>query len=229
MKKQEVKRNYDMADTVLTGKCIETKSYMERDATEFGGFNVTPTDTSAFGVLTDDFQEIETDEELSGVLIIATENRDAKAEEVKVAVRAIMTRAQNKFGVHSGRYRKFGTQGMDEMGDLALLACGRRVRRVANTYIGLLAAVGLTPAMLTALNTLNDELEDAIHDQRDAIADRDIATEDRIEHANALYKLLVDYCNIGKNIWVTSDEAKYNDYVIYDTPTGAPAPPPPVV
>ena len=224
MEKQEVTRDYRMGDPILIGKCIEVHAFMQRDAAPFNDFNVMAPDIAAFNDNINSFQDIETDEELQGVVSEYTELKDAKADEVKVAVRAILTRAQNKFGLGTARYKKFGTKGMDAFDDLQLLACSKRVKRVAEGFLALLGAVGLTAAMVTALDVLNEAFEKTIEDQRDAIADRDIATEDRIEQANELYKLLVDYCNIGKNIWVTTDEAKYNDYVIYDTPTGA-APP----
>jgi hypothetical protein len=37
---------------------------------------------------------------------------------------------------------------------------------------------------------------------------------------NVLYAELVKLCNTGKDIFYSLNEAKYNDYVIYNTPTG---------
>ncbi|MFC2093968.1 hypothetical protein ACFLSV_08725, partial [Bacteroidota bacterium] len=68
---------------------------------------------------------------------------------------------------------------------------------------------------LTELETKCQTLEDALDEQADAIADRDIATEDRIETGNALYDKLINYCSFGQQIWIETDEAKYNDYIIY--------------
>ena len=44
--------------------------------------------------------------------------------------------------------------------------------------------------------------------------------EDRVEAGNTIYTTLVKYTSIGLSIWETSDVAKYNDYVIYNTATG---------
>lgn len=41
---------------------------------------------------------------------------------------------------------------------------------------------------------------------------------------NALYKAIVKICNTGKDIWYETNESKYNDYVIYNTPSGKPEP-----
>lgn len=69
---------------------------------------------------------------------------------------------------------------------------------------------------------LQKAFDQAIADCDDAIADREIATEERTEKANLLYADLVKLCTFGKEIWAHSNEAKYNDYVIYNTPTGSP-------
>jgi MinD-like ATPase involved in chromosome partitioning or flagellar assembly len=31
---------------------------------------------------------------------------------------------------------------------------------------------------------------------------------------------VVKYADTGKDIWITKSEAKYNDYIIYDIPSG---------
>ena len=54
------------------------------------------------------------------------------------------------------------------------------------------------------------------------ISDRDMATENRVENLNYLYSLVSKYAGIGQDIFYEVNEAKYNDYVIYDTPSGMP-------
>ena len=92
--------------------------------------------------------------------------------------------------------------------------------RVGTSLLSELTADGLTAAMLTALITLANELETLIIDQKIKIADRDIIQEDRVEAGNASYTSLVNFTNAGRNIWETSDVAKYNDYLIYNTESG---------
>lgn len=92
--------------------------------------------------------------------------------------------------------------------------------RVGTIWLTELTADGLTAAMLTALITLANQLETLIIDQKIKIADRDIIQEDRVEAGNASYTSLVNFTNAGRNIWETSDVAKYNDYLIYNTESG---------
>ena len=227
MKKAVVTRNYSFADATLITICNNTHHFITRDIAEFAAFNVLPADMTAFRNEVTAFEDLPTDQELLGAQIEATEKKDLIAENLKVAIREIMTRAQSKYGVHGARYKKFGTEGMDVMDDPHLLVCGRRVKRIATEFTAELATKGLTAAMITALNNLNQDFEDALDKKSDAIATRDVATEDRIEMGNTLYKKLADYADLGKTIWITRDEAKYNDYVLYDTPTGLPPATPP--
>ena len=45
-------------------------------------------------------------------------------------------------------------------------------------------------------------------------------TRDRAILGNELYALIVEMFNAGKNYWFSRNEAKYKDYVIYNTPSG---------
>ena len=98
----------------------------------------------------------------------------------------------------------------------------KRVWRVATSLLTDLATKGLTKAILSELELLISNYEKALTAQEDAISDREIATEDRAEKANEVYKIVSDLCTTGKRIWASRNEAKYNDYVIYDTPSGGP-------
>ncbi len=115
-----------------------------------------------------------------------------------------------------------GAVGVSDLDGGKLSYVARRVHRVAETMLPQLESEGLTPELLTELNSRLTTYEQALSKQEDAIADRDIATENRVEKANEIYALLVKYCNTGKQIWEDTNQAKYNDYIIYDTPTGKP-------
>lgn len=52
------------------------------------------------------------------------------------------------------------------------------------------------------------------------------STEERIELSNKLYSYVVKYTNFGKLIWEYTSEARYNDYIIYSTPSAGTLTPP---
>jgi hypothetical protein len=217
--------NFPQDELVLTSR--QKLGFARRDAADFTNFGL---DTTAFtlvdGAITN-LVEFPTDEELAGDQISATQNKDTLAELVRNGIRPIMTRATSKFGNDSGQYRKFGTKGLSEMTDAQLSKCVHRVVRVANGFLPQLSTEGLTAEHIGNLATTGIAFDAAIDAQEDAIAQRDIASEERIGLANALYASLVKICNTGKEIWSNTNEAKYNDYVLYDSPA-AQTPTPPV-
>ena len=214
-KKEEVKRVYHFADSWLIELSNRTKTFITRDISEFAGFNVDAAAVTTFDGEINAFEAFETDEEFAGLQSEATEAKDSAMDTVKSDIRNIMTRVESKHKPKTARYRRFGTKDLNEMYNGQVLSCGRRVARVATAVLADYTDVGLTAGIITALETKCQTLEDRIDDQANAIADRDIATEDRIEMGNALYEKMMNYCSFGQQIWVETDEAKYNDYVIY--------------
>ncbi len=214
-KKEEVKRVYHFADSWLIELSNRTKQFITRDISEFGSYNVDAAAVTAFDGEINAFEAFETDEEFAGLQSEKTEIKDAAMDAVKSDIRNIMTRIESKHKPKTARYRRFGTKDLNGMYNGQVLSCGRRVARVATAVLADYADVGLTAIIITELETKCQTLEDSIDEQADAIADRDIATEDRIEMGNALYGKLMNYCSFGQQIWIETDEAKYNDYVIY--------------
>ena len=73
----------------------------------------------------------------------------------------------------------------------------------------------MTQQILDDFAILCQQYEDTLNAVKDAQAERDIKTEERIAMGNQLYSLASKYCNIGKQIWESVNEARYNDYLIY--------------
>jgi hypothetical protein len=193
---------------------------MRRDASEFANFGITAADITKLENDLNIFSENVTDIEVLSDQVALTTMKDAKAEELRVAIRAVMTRVELQFGATSASYRKFGTENLSKQPDADLLITGKRVVRVGTQFLDALAARGLTPAMLTQMANLSTDFENAIIDMKIEIGDRDVRQEERVEMANTIYNTLVGYTNTGQSIWTTSNVAKYNDYVIYNTTTG---------
>ncbi|MGQ7871235.1 hypothetical protein [Sunxiuqinia sp. sy24] len=222
MRKKTVTVNFNIALSALYTFAMTKIGFMMRDLLEFIKYGVTEEKLNALKAMLTDFANIPTDDELVGVQVSATQEKDEAAIQLRDAIAEIMQRVENKFGAQSGNYRKFGVSGVSDLDGGKLSYVARRVHRVAGTMLPQLESEGLTPEILAELNSRVDTYEQALSSQEDAIADRDIATENRVERANEIYALLAKYCNTGKQIWEDTNEAKYNDYIIYDTPTGKP-------
>lgn len=224
MKKKELFRLYNFSDGKLVTIGKEKIAFMRRDKTAFDKFGITTSDFDALETSIDAFSDTDTDVESVNAQTNTTINKDAKAEELREAIRAVMARVVLVFPQGSSNFKKFGTELLSQQLDSDLLITAKRVVRVANEFIADLTPKGVTAAMLTNITDLRATFEDLIIDVKLKIADRDTQQQERVEKANAIYETLVKYAITGQNIWVSNDVAKYNDYVIYNTVSGGEEP-----
>ncbi len=220
MKKQEVFRLYTFSDATLVTKGLEKVAFMQRDATQFDSYGITATNITNLKNSLNTFADRLTDVEALGDQTQATENKDRKAEELRVAIADVMTRVRLTFPEESPKYRKFGTDTLSKQTDAELHITAKRVVRVGTELLAELASNGLTQDMLDTISTSADKFADAIVAMKIEIGDRDIEQEDRVEAGNAIYTILAKYTSLGQSIWETSDVAKFNDYVLYNTISG---------
>jgi hypothetical protein len=219
----ELERDYNMTDADLCMFVSNLVGFMNRDILQFENWGADAAAISALEARGDAFETFPTDLEFKADVGIATEDKDATAENLRSGIRQVAARAENKWGASAARYKKFGVAGLSKMNDRDLLVCGRRVVHVGTGFLALLADLGLTQAMLDDLEALAQTFENNMNALKDAIAERDIKTEERRSNGNELYAFVVKYCNAGKQIWEGASEAKYNDYIIYkstDAPPG---------
>ena len=208
-------RNFSMSYGELIGICSSVYGFMQRDDAEFLLYGVTPVLITNFNDTLQDFIDLPQDQELEAIEINKTYVKNELANELRIVLRSYNTRAKLVFNENAGIYNLFYKKDMNKLNDRDLHLFAEMVKDSAVTYITELSAVGLTPAMNTALATLITNFYNAMFDQKQATANRDNAVKERIEKANELYALLTRYCEIGKTIWYETNEAKYNDYLIY--------------
>ncbi|UPT69737.1 MAG: hypothetical protein M0D53_11290 [Flavobacterium sp. JAD_PAG50586_2] len=220
MRKPNVVRIYKHSDGTLVTKGLEKVAYMLRDKTQFEQYGITTNLMNDLKALIDSFSNRLTDVEALGDQTNVTANKDAKAEELRTAIRDVMARVVLVFPFGTPKYKKFGTDTLSQQSDSELLLTAKRVVRVGTEFLPDLSENGLTAAMLTAITTLSEEFADLIVDMHIEIGNRDIEQEDRVEAGNTIYTILVKYTNTGQSIWETSDVAKFNDYVLYNTISG---------
>jgi hypothetical protein len=217
MKKQSSHRQYNFPDADLYLQCIERLKYASRDLKEFEDYGYTSHRLQQFKAMCQKFRDLPDDDELVGDQMVTTEKKYKAAEELKSAIRSLMTRVAMKYNNRSGRYRKFGTAKMGDMTDAQLIFCGRRVVRVARQQIDFLAETGLNENVIRRVSQATSAFEKAVNIQQDKVADRDISVERRVEQGNKLYNEFITLCNIGKDIWAEKDPVKYEGYCIYES------------
>ncbi len=217
MRKQSNNRQYNFPDADLYLKCMEAIRCAHRDQAHFQNYAYSLERLKGFMNQCEKFKALPDDDELVGDQMIVTEKKYQAAEQLKSAIRSLMTRVETRFSNRSGRYRKFGTAKMGDMTDAQLLFCGRRVVRVARQQMDFIAELGVTETVLNRISEAAKDFENAMNIQQDRVADRDISVERRVEQGNALYQELVVLCNIGKDVWDNRDAQKYEQYCLYES------------
>lgn len=226
MKKDQVIRNFKLADAVLKQKADELIALIDRDRAEFTdrGYNdIKKTELTNARNTVDSFAS---DEQLEAVKMELTEQKDAARTALEKTMRSIFNMAENVFGQQSARYKEFGNAMISQQSDAEIVRVAKIMSLTAEKYLAELSDEGFTLEKLTTLITQRDALDIAIDRQAQGISDRDVVAEGRVEALNKLYQLLIKYAGIGQDIFYETNEAKYNDYIVYDTPSGLPEIPP---
>ena len=220
MANKKVTKEFRFEDSELLVKCASAIAAALRDKDQLLEVGFTSEKRLAFQTQLDAFKLISTDDFMIGQKILRTQEKDNARLAVEKSLRTILTIAGSFYGTNSGKFRQFGTANIGRLSDDHLMRYARNALSTATALLTELQPEGVTPAMLTALTTKITAFDTAINNQITAIRQRDIITEERTNKANELYRTLAKICTFGKNIWYGINEAKYNDYIIYDAPSG---------
>ncbi len=207
-------RTYNFSDGALEQLTDFIKASILQDLAELAARGITTATTDNLQDLRDAFADTPTDEEARGQVTDAVEIKDAAREAALDEARRLRTAAINKFGTGTGKYNRFGFEGMDELSDNNLPRALRRMHRVGTALQALLASEGIDAAFLTTFSAATQTFDDEIENVRMAEESRDEQTEDRINKGNTLYAEDVRLCAIGKDVFDGVSESKYNNYVI---------------
>lgn len=213
----ELQKSFSLTYNALRMKVGDVVGYMNRDSAEFATRGVTQTNIDDFEALGNAFEVFPSDSVYQGQIKIEVDAKDAARQSCTLQIRTISGYFQQQWGNKSGQYKMLDIKNFTNSKDDGFITKARNVAATATTYLADLTGIGLTQGQIDALTAEAQTMEDKYHAIRSKIALRDIKTRERIEKGNELYAELVKYCEIGKLIWENTNEAKYNDYVIYET------------
>lgn len=216
-------RKYQMEDADLIQRADELVNSMIRDAEDFLTRKVDRSRRDELVTARNTFSDFPTDEELLGELNKASEDKDGLRDKLESAIRTIRGMADTQFG-GKGFYKSFGFDDLSRKTDNGLIRMARRVVRIATRFKDELGNQGLKDTHLTGLTELAAKFDDGVDAVEQAVEERDINTQQRVLLGNALYDKMIEFADIGKSLYEDTDEAKYNDYVITDTPASPQAP-----
>ena len=215
MAQNDVQRLFNLTFSDLMSFAKSFVVVLTRDLTDLSIFGLTLANITNLSGLISNFEEMRTDIEYEGDVMVKTEAKDIIAEQVREQIRYMSVRAESCFGQNSVNYDLFRFNDINQLPDSDLLTALQRITRTSNQYIAQLGAFGVTPALITELEALATDFSAALVAQEQTIDVRRIATNERTTLANEIYTLVSNYSNYGKKFYVKSNPAKYNDYVIY--------------
>lgn len=228
MKKNPVIREFHLTDAVLKQKADEFINLLERDIVEFTDRGYSPAKKTELINARNAVEDFPSDEQFDSIKMNLTAEKDSARSALEKTMRTILNMATNIFSFGSAKHREFGASDVSRQPDAEIVRNARIMSATAEKYLTDLIPEGLTQDKINTLISQRETLDLTLDAQAKAISDRDVATEDRIETLNILYRLLMKYAGTGQDIFYETDEAKYNDYIIYDTPSGSPEEEPPV-
>ena len=212
----DVSREFAMSYADLIEVCDNFHSCITRDAAEMSVYGVTPLATAAFKTKINEFLAFPTDAILTYDMMSATQHRNTLANNLRIMARTFGVRAKIAFADNTGRYERFVLDDLSHATDGNLLVFCEMVAHEAAKYLVEFEPLGMSQQTIDDFVTATNEFRLAMIAQDDAVMLRDETANLRMKKANELYKLLVNYSNMGKNIWYEVNEALYNDYIIYD-------------
>ena len=203
-------------------RCLDLFPSLDRDVAKLTRFGVTAArvlkfkaDTAAFGLMDPDTVLVQ-----DGA--VETQQKNAEQEALVTSIQQVMACVGLKDDPRTAAYKRFGAADVANASEAALHLAGAVVVKQGRKYLADYTGVGLTAAMLDAVETNNAKFVEELTTGKEAENDRQAATDDRIGAANALYEELVKLCAAGNTAWRFEDETKANEYVV-DHAAPAPA------
>lgn len=217
---KSVKINYGFSYPEIQGICLEKANFAIRDKEQFANFGISEDSINTMRTRAEEFTDAQFDQTMRNATMAATQRKNELMLQIRKMISDISLRAKLTFGEKSIAYARFRYPNLSRYGALKLALTTGQVIQAATEKLADLSLAGQTEAHLTELNALRTELYAIVEEQKSAIAERDIATRNRRKTADELYSMLSTVCEVGKQIWKHTDEARYNDYILFGQRTG---------
>lgn len=212
-----ITRMYSLSDGDLKQKADGLATTLTRDLTDLAARKITDGFIKHLRELTSNFDEHSTDAELLGLVEDATIKKNATRKEAEIAIRSIRNMADIAYS-GKGKYSNFGFEDLTKVSDADFYRLAKRVVRMATKYLPDLEPHGLTTDQIGALKTLATNFDNDIDAIEDAVENRDVETQERINKGNTLWAEMSKLASVGKSVYEDVNEAKFNDYVLTPSP-----------
>lgn len=212
----EVKPKFKLSQGDLIQLGNGTLTLLNRDTEEFAKYGVNAAYKSSLLELVTAYNSVMYDELYEQRQMLATDQKNKIADELKTALRRVMLILESAYSTRNIMYISFRNTEISKMTDSDLLIKAKSSAQILTDSFSQIVEFGLTTAIIDELFTLAETLNENLTAQTTAVQNRDNATQFRVNIANNLYEKVSRIRSIGRKMWAELDEAKSNDYVIYD-------------
>ncbi len=217
VKVEKNQRNYPFSDMHLIQRCdLFLKTYA-RDAGEFTNFAVTGKDMTAFSNILKELREIPDDSEFDIRRQELSIDKNKAKDLLAGDIREVKVRLKLTLGDASVKLRHLRQYDLSRVNDEQIMIVARKALRIAKQEIESLKSRGYNQKNITLLEAHYDAYDELLDSYSLALQTRDEKREQRVHLGNKVYSHLVEFCEIGRVIWQSESEAKYNDYIIYNS------------
>ena len=210
-----LRRAYNMSDASLLENTNNILQFATRDLTELAPFGYDAPRIAAIQAKADAFFAFPKDEFYSASISVAVAERNTAMQVVTDDAEGILRRAVQKFGADSPKIKLFGFEGYNGLRDQEKLLVAKQVHTVAASMLTDLSTEGLTAPILAQIDTNITNAGAKALAKNMAVSLRDSKVNERITLANDMYSDIVKLADTGKHVWEDTNEAFYNDYVLY--------------
>lgn len=220
-KKQNPKRLYNFSDGTLVQLSDAVRGFLNRDLAELSGYAIDAATLTAMQALRTAFSATSTDVTQVAIVKGLTSAKDAARDAAETILRNLKIKVQGKVGIDPAIVESLGIGNISKETDSDLVRVGENAVIRATALLADLSGTGVDAPYLASVTAILNTFDNAIDAQRQGEASRELVTNDRILKGNALYTEIVRLCDFGKDRYYSTNEAKYNDYVIYETEQAA--------
>ncbi len=216
----ERKTNFNMSYAKLSILSYQSCDTIMRDIAEFERFGISSSKVTAFQSQVEALDNTPQDEELQGIVTDITLAKNKLVEQAKTLIREATLFIKLVYPKNTGVYNSLKLTNFSQKSNYELYRMSFGIVRIAR-----LKADSLSPELQTVadeLESVSNQLRDKLKEQYFAMQNRDLATQERVELANSIYKQLSMFYTIGQGVWLERNEAKYNDYIIYGSSSAPP-------
>lgn len=208
-------RKFSIPFTELYYRAKRLSSCIERDRYYFTTWVSPEHLATELQFRTEAFQQLQPDMYWLGQQMLATEEKNQARKALTDLLQEFQFRTKIALGKNSTPFQLFRFRYRPKLSDKEIVSDGKHISITAVKCLDHLVEQRIDQHLLDHLNLAIQSLEIAIDNQQRAKAQREQKREERIEQGNALYKMIVEICEVGKQIWRNRNEAFYKDYLLY--------------